>query len=100
MPKGTTVSHALAQSDLYQMTSYAFRRGCCNVLLLYPNQSDEIKGDNRFHISSGLDDKHKIAVVAAEIPFWSRGGYQNIDDELYSTLEHLLNKFSNPYCMA
>src|SRR5690606_41830311 len=24
----------IAQSDLYQMTSYAFRRGCCNVLLL------------------------------------------------------------------
>lgn len=89
----------IAQSDLYQMTSYAFRRGCCNVLLLYPNQSDEIKGDNRFHISSGLDDKHKIEVVAAEIPFWSCSGYQNIDDELYSTLENLLNKFSNPYCM-
>ena len=76
-----------------------FEEVCSNVLLLYPNQSDEIKEDNRFHISSGVDDKHKIAIVAAEIPFWSRGGYQNIDDELYSSLKNVLNNFSNPYCM-
>jgi len=76
-----------------------FEEVCSNVLLLYPNQSDEIKEDNRFHISSGVDDKHKIAIDAAEIPFWSRGGYQNIDDELYSSLKNVLNNFSNPYCM-
>ncbi|WP_170852550.1 McrC family protein [Sphingobacterium wenxiniae] len=84
----------IAQSDLYQMTSYAFRRGCCNVLLLYPNQSDEIKEDNGFHISSGLDDKHKIKVVAAEIPFWSRSGYQHIDSMLHTSLATLLANFS------
>jgi len=70
------------------------KSNCNNVLLLYPNQSDEIKEDNRFHISSGLDDKHKIKVVAAEIPFWSRGGYQNIDRMLYISLATLLATFS------
>ena len=76
------------------MTSYAFRRGCSNVLLLYPNQSDEIKQDDRFHISSGLYNKLKIAVVVAEIPFWSSGGHQNIDRLLFITLKSLLGNFA------
>jgi len=85
----------IVQSDLYQMTSYAFRRGCSNVLLLYPNQSDEIKEDDRFHISSGLYNKHKIAVVVAEIPFWSRSGHQNTDRLLFITLRSLLDNFTS-----
>jgi 5-methylcytosine-specific restriction enzyme subunit McrC len=85
----------IVQSDLYQMTSYAFRRGCSNILLLYPNQSDEIKEDDRFHISSGLYNKHKIAVVVAEIPFWSRGGHQNIDRLLFINLRSLLDIFAS-----
>jgi 5-methylcytosine-specific restriction enzyme subunit McrC len=84
----------IAQNDLYQMTSYTFRRGCSNVLLLYPNQSDEIEQDDRFHISSGLYYNHKIAVVAAEIPFWSRKGHQNIEGLLLRTLRSLLYNFA------
>ncbi len=84
----------IAQNDLYQMTSYAFRRGCSNVLLLYPNQSDEIKQYDRFYISSGLYYNHKIAVVAAEIPFWSRKGHQNIEGLLFRTLRSLLYNFA------
>src|SRR5690606_12024504 len=84
----------IAQSDLYQITSHAFRRGCSNVLLLYANRADETKEDNRFHISSGVEDKHKIKVVAAEIRFWSRSGYQSIDRMLYLSLATLLANFS------
>ncbi len=80
----------IAQGDLYQMTSYAFRRGCSNVLLLYPNQSDEINDSDTYHISNEYK-YHIIKVTAAEIPFWSRNGYQSIDDELHSTLMNLLN---------
>ena len=32
----------IAQSDLYQMTSYAFRRGCTDIFLLYPNITDDL----------------------------------------------------------
>ena len=83
----------IAQSDLYQMTSYAFRRGCTNVLLLYPNQSDEINDFDIFHISNA-DQSHTIKVTAAEIPFWSCRGYQHIDSMLHASLATLLANFS------
>lgn len=83
----------MAQSDLYQMTSYGFRRGCANVLLLYPNQSDEIKEESKFYISSGFNDQHKIGLVAAEIPFWSNRGLKSLAHDLRSTLAILLNNF-------
>lgn len=89
----------IAQSDLYQMTSYAFRRDCTNVILLYPNQSDQINNPDIFHISN-TDQSQTIKVTAAEVPFWSSDGYQNVEEKLYSQLMNLLNNFSNSYRMV
>ena len=44
----------IAQSDLYQMTSYAIRRGCTEVLLLYPNQKDHCEGQDILQFLPGL----------------------------------------------
>ena len=81
----------IAQSDLYQMTSYAFRRGCKHVLLLYPNQSDSIAEPDIFHISSA-DQSQVIEVTAAEIPFWSSLGYQDVGYKLEKVLRELFHQ--------
>ncbi|GAA4800332.1 hypothetical protein GCM10023231_31370 [Olivibacter ginsenosidimutans] len=83
----------ITQSDLYQMTSYAFRRDCSSVLLLYPNQSDILSEPDIFHISNAHQSQ-VIKVTAAEIPFWSRLGYKNIDHTLYASLVALLANLS------
>jgi 5-methylcytosine-specific restriction enzyme subunit McrC len=83
----------VAQSDLYQMTSYAFSRGCSNILLLYPNQKEELWDSDTFIISSGFDSSQKVKVVAAEIPFWSINGYSEIEVPLIKKLKELLNVF-------
>jgi len=83
----------VAQSDLYQMTSYAFRRGCKNVVLLYPNQSDSINSPDVFYISEPSLSQ-VIKVTALEIPFWSSTGHHSIHSQLYSTLTSLLSNFS------
>lgn len=84
------------QSDLYQMTAYAFRRGCKNVLLLYPNLGESLYEPDNFTISSGFLDSEKIRVVAAEIPFWSVESF----DTLSSTLDLSLNKLLNQSTMG
>lgn len=83
----------IAQSDLYQMTSYAYRRGCENVLLLYPNDSETIRELDTFNITSGFEKSHNIKVVAGEIPFWSIKGHQEVSALLESKLKELLNTF-------
>jgi 5-methylcytosine-specific restriction enzyme subunit McrC len=82
----------IAQSDLYQMTSYAYRRGCENVLLIYPNEDDMIKESDTFNIS-GFNELYNIKVIAAEVPFWSSSGFKEIELPLIQNLKSLLNKF-------
>lgn len=61
----------IEQADLYQMTSYAFRRGCSEVILIYPNLSENIHKADEFEIISGFNSENKIKVTAIEIPFWT-----------------------------
>lgn len=82
----------VSQADLYQMTSYAYRRGCNNVLLLYPNQNDQILEKDIFKISS-KNGGQQIKVHAAEIPFWSLAGYATINEPLTIQLKKLLKDF-------
>ena len=72
----------IAQNDLYQMVSYAFRRGCTDVMLVYPNLSDNLNGPDKFEIDSGFPAKEKINVTAIEIPFWSLKNFDNLTTEL------------------
>jgi 5-methylcytosine-specific restriction enzyme subunit McrC len=80
----------IIQSDLYQMTSYAFRRGCNAVLLLYPNCSEEVQKDITINISSGFSTNDKIKVVAAEVPFWSMDKFPSVSEKLTEKLDDLL----------
>jgi 5-methylcytosine-specific restriction enzyme subunit McrC len=89
------IKKGIEQADLYQMTSYAFRRGCTDIFLLYPNISDEINEPDIFEINSGFNIDDKITITAMEIPFWTR---ENLDiklleNKLYNTLEAQFNKF-------
>ncbi len=82
----------IAQSDMYQMTSYALRRGCNEVLLLYPNYAEALQPIDTFIVESGFDTKHKINITAAEIPFWSMDSFKQLSESLKFSLEQLLAK--------
>lgn len=87
----------IAQADLYQMTSYAFRRGCTNVFLLYPNLTDSINEPDIFDITSGFNKDDKITVTATEIPFWTEDDFdaKTLENKLYNTLKTQLDKLEN-----
>ena len=91
----SNIKKGISQNDLYQMTSYAFRRGCNNVLLLYPNFSEELQENDFFTISSGFQEKDKINVVAAELPFWSVTKFDALSENLYKKLNETLNSLQN-----
>ncbi len=82
----------VSQQDMYQMTSYAFRRGCENILLLYPNCSESLLSSDSFTVESGFNDTTQINITVAEIPFWSLGNFskKSIDDGLKNIFHHLL----------
>jgi len=49
---------------MYQMISYAYRRGTNKVLLIYPNTSDKLADDSVFLINKGTKDE-TIKITAA-----------------------------------
>ena len=89
------IKKGIAQVDLYQMTSYAFCRGCTDIFLLYPNLTEDINEPDVFEISSGFNTKDKIKITAMEIPFWSRENLDTIllENKLYDTLKTELDKY-------
>ena len=84
----------IAQADLYQMTSYAFRRGCTNVFLLYPNLTDSINEPDIFDITSGFNTGDKITITATEIPFWIENKFDAkiLESKLYNAFKTQLDK--------
>lgn len=88
------IKKGISQADLYQMTSYAFRRGCTYIFLLYPNLSDNINEPDIFEISSGFNTEDKIKITAMEIPFWTTDSLDTVilENNLYNTLAKQLNK--------
>jgi len=81
----------VSQSDLYQVISYAYRRGCNEVILIYPNASEELKAINSFEITSGINSNQIIQVKVAEIPFWSTTHFASIEEDLKNSLTKILN---------
>jgi 5-methylcytosine-specific restriction enzyme subunit McrC len=60
----------VAQCDLYQMISYALRRNCSSVLLLYPGTENSSAIDTKFTIQSGmLSESIEIDVKNIDITF-------------------------------
>ena len=82
----------IAQNDLYQMVSYAFKRGCTDILLVYPNISGDINPLDHFDIISGFSGNEKINVTALEISFWTDLDIKTIDKKLFDWLELNLNQ--------
>jgi len=81
----------ISQADMYQMTSYAFKRGCNDVLLLYPNTIDEVGNEvDRFKVQSGFSEKDEVEIRAAEMPFWSMENFPEIGPNLTARLGGLL----------
>jgi 5-methylcytosine-specific restriction enzyme subunit McrC len=83
--------HGVAQSDLYQLTSYAYRRGSTEGMLVYPNDSGTIKPSNTFTIRSGFNTKDLINISVFEIPFWSPRDVGEIDVHLKSAFNKILS---------
>lgn len=64
------LKEGVSQNDLYQMVSYALRRNCKNVLLLYPNAESALNSPAFFHIpSSMLSEDLNIHVKNLDITF-------------------------------
>jgi 5-methylcytosine-specific restriction enzyme subunit McrC len=81
----------VAQSDMYQMISYAYRRGCNKVILLYPNTSENLSPIHTFKINSGLEPGHTIYIQVAEIPFWNAHYHTQIEARLLQEFDKLLS---------
>ncbi len=81
----------IAQADLYQMVSYAFRRGCTDILLVYPNLSENLNAPDKFKITSSLPGNEIINVTAIEIPFWSLTNFENLDVNMQKVVQEHLN---------
>lgn len=86
----TDKKKGISQSDLYQVVSYAYRRGVNEVVLIYPNVSEVIKPIDTFEIPSGFDGR-TINVKVAEIPLWSISSFANIEESLKTCLHEILN---------
>lgn len=84
------IKKGISQNDLYQMVSYAFKRGCTDVILVYPNLSEEVGTFDKFEIDSGFGGKEKINIYAIEIPFWSELGHEVIDERLKIKIAEIL----------
>lgn len=83
----------ISQNDLYQMVSYALKRGCTDIVLVYPNLSENLNSSDRFEIISGFQGKEKINVTAMEIPFWSIQNFKRLDKRLFVIIEENLKIF-------
>lgn len=81
----------VSQTDMYQVTSYALRRGCENVIILFPNINDAANEKDIFVIKSGFNTNDRINVTAAEVPFWNAIFLRSdLESKLYQTLSGLL----------
>ena len=83
----------IAQTDMYQMISYAYRRGTDKVLLIYPNTSDKLAEDHVFLINKGTKDE-TIKIKAIDVPFWSLDGHSSVEENLKVKLGNI---FSNEF---
>lgn len=75
----------ISQADMYQMISYAYRRGTDKVLLIYPNTSEELADDFVFLIDKGTKDE-TIKIKVVDVPFWSKDGYACVEQKLKTKL--------------
>jgi 5-methylcytosine-specific restriction enzyme subunit McrC len=92
------IKKGVEQIDLYQMTSYAFRRGCTDIFLLYPNLTDDLNEPDIFEINSGFNGNEKIKITAMEIPFWTENNLDTsaLEKKLEQIIREQLEKLESP----
>jgi 5-methylcytosine-specific restriction enzyme subunit McrC len=83
----------ILQADMYQVASYAFRRGCNDVLLLYPNINEKLNGEDKFTVLSEFSGGKNINIAAAEVPFWSIDGFNSLTIKLEDFFSKILKKY-------
>lgn len=81
----------VSQSDLYQMVSYAFKRGVTDIVLVYPNISEIINPPDNFEIISGFEINEVLNITAIELPFWSLANFSDLEKTLNDKLNRLLS---------
>ena len=86
----TDPKKGVSQTDLYQMLSYAYKRGCDEAILIYPNISEVNNAPDSFKINSAFDRNLTVNVKAMEIPFWSMDGIDVLEHRLKTTLNQLV----------
>ncbi|UPK70966.1 McrC family protein [Chitinophaga filiformis] len=79
----------VSQSDMYQMISYAYRRGTDKVILLYPNTSDKLAEDYMFTVQKSKENEH-IKIKVVDIPFWSSTDHKEVESKLLTKLGSVL----------
>lgn len=79
----------VSQSDIYQMISYAYRRGTDKVILSYPNTSDKLAGDYMFKVQKSKENEH-IKIKVVDIPFWSSTDHKEVESKLLVRLGNVL----------
>lgn len=79
----------VSQSDMYQMISYAYRRGTGKVILLYPNTSEKLAEDYVFKIQKS-NENEEIRIKVVDIPFWSSSDHKEVEPKLLIKLGNVL----------
>ena len=91
--------HGVSQSDMYQMVSYAIRRNCQNIKLIYPNQKKSKESVQRmtFKVQDELANGKKINIDIEEIPFLQKDLILQPDFSLTEHFEPLENKLKQVF---
>lgn len=79
----------VSQADMYQMISYAYRRGTNKVILLYPNTSENLPEDYVFKIQKS-NENEEIKIKVADVPFWSSIDHSEVEEKLLIKLDNVL----------
>ena len=85
----TDVKKGVVQSDMYQVLSYAYKRGCTEVILLYPNLTAIPDSGDSFIVKSAFSNAPPIIVSIFEIPFSGKDMTQ-LDGLLKKQLKSIL----------
>lgn len=80
----------VSQADMYQVFSYAVRRNCSNILLIYPNYQEVCEAPVHFDIDAPWMPTSKIIITVIEIPFWSSQGFKGLADQIRKSLSSIL----------
>lgn len=87
-------NRGIHSQDLYQMLSYAFRRACRHIILVYPNLSETLQSADSFEFVSEFVGQEKVYITAIEIPFWSMKHFKQLEESLIAAIENSVIVFT------